>query len=427
LYPVKREIDVLDAYLSEFVEDDLRNPADGSVGSILPTTEGVAAGYGKPRVYLALALLYEAMARISETYGGTARRSIGYLAPAAKTCLAMFRMTDVGRSASSPAPLMSHLPRLIQSFEGVGMAEESAQLGDLLRRRWQAVSYWSYPVMPDGVWSGDAFEEALAASRSMGAVSLEQRTRECRDAARSLAPCWWWYGSDKRWPAEDWSGPRMEDHGELCQGATSVGSGVGFFGSLDRDYSYLPETEMRLAFGGLLGVWALVRADGAAGMGFCPDTASQHFGMCPTSGDIGMALYSYLRCTGSYVLPGNVQGLSIFGCHLDVEEAGGIETYSIRPWDGVGRRAIVRQIGLELESDAGRLRSIVFDSRKRKASITLQNPSEKDLVSELRLRGLWGQRCKVGDRSFEATQGMFRISAPISARDTVRFDIEVIA
>jgi len=161
-------------------------------------------------------------------------------------------------------------------------------------------------------------------------------------------------------------------------------------------------------------------------MGFCPDAGSSHFGMSVTTGDIGVGLYTYLRSVGSFILPGYAQGLSVFGCHLDVEEHEGIEHYSVRPWDGVGRKVVVRLLGLEVDSDVCRIRNVEFDSRKRSAAIVLQNPSDKDLVSQLSVKGLWGQRCKIADRSFEAVQGWFRMAVPVSARDIVRFDIEVI-
>ncbi len=425
IYPVEQELAVVDRYLEEFVEDDLRNPSDGSVGSTFTSVGGVASGFANQRVYPMVALLYESMARASAAFGGTKRRPEEYLALGAETALALLKLSSRSELALSPAPLMSYLPGLVLELRGHGLIEKADELQKLLRERWNSLGRRYYPFLLDSGWTTEVFEETGAAAAFAGSATLLERVARCSVAARSLAPCWWWYGSDKRWVQEPGSNPAMADKGEICQGATAVANAAMFFRSLDRDYIRLPETQMRLAFGGMLGVWALVREDGEAGMGFCPDAASGHFGMSLTSGDVGIGLYHYLRSAGGYVLPSQTSGLAIFGAHFEIEELNGIEHYTVRPWDGVGRKVVVRQLGMELESVAGRILELQFDARKRRARVTLQNPCERELQSMVRIKGLWGRRCRAGGVDVEALDGVFVVPVNLPAGETVRIEIEV--
>src|SRR5205085_4857697 len=138
-----------------------------------------------------------------------------------------------------------------------------------------------------------------------------------------------------------------------------------FFNTLESDYSQIPEAYMRLAFGGMLGPWALVRPDGAASMGYCPDPASKQHGYVPLTGDIGFALFHYLRGAGAYVLPRLSYGVFTLGCHFEVDD----QCYRVRHLDGVGRRVIIMQAGEYLDSNFGRMREISVCIGKRWASV----------------------------------------------------------
>jgi hypothetical protein len=196
--------------------------------------------------------------------------------------------------------------------------------------------------------------------------------------------------------------------------------------TLDHDILRIDETSLRLAFGGLLGIWALVRADGTAGMGFCPDTSSQQFGMSWTTGDVGMSLYQYIRKVASYVLPNRHGGVQTFGCHFEVENEGSKEIFVVRPWDGVGRRIVVRHMNLECEVVNASIVEMKLDGRKRFATFALENASKRDHVAKLEVRGLWGNRFVVDGRETESQYGKLVTSVEISAGQTRQFEIKVI-
>jgi len=81
-------------------------------------------------------------------------------------------------------------------------------------------------------------EEVFAAAKFLADDAHLERTVKCAFAARSLAPSWWWYGSDKRhWDGAD-SAPlkALLDRAEACLGQTTIPNSLIFFGLMDRDY-----------------------------------------------------------------------------------------------------------------------------------------------------------------------------------------------
>jgi hypothetical protein len=255
---------------------------------------------------------------------------------------------------------------------------------------------------------------------------MEERALRCALAARNLAPSWWWYGSDKRWVQDVESvHPGVFDKGELCHGPSSVMDSALIFRTLDRDYNVLPEPTIRLAFGGMLGVWSLVRTDGAASMGFCPDAASKQFGMSGVTGSIGLGLFHYLRNVGAYVLPSRTSGVTTFGCHFEIENNGALDVFVIRPWDGVGRKVVIRQISVEIEADSGQILEVQIDSRKRNAKVTMANHSQSSGVGQFRIRGLWGNVFDVSGTELQSENGELRVVVPIGPGTSVQTEIQV--
>jgi hypothetical protein len=427
IMPVRDQVRILDAYLESFVETMLVNPADGSVGSFLPDPKGTALHFGRAQVYPLAVNLYLAMARVSRVYGESKRGPEDYLAQAVQTALALFRSASPFTFSGIGVPLLASLKDLVQEASEHGLAEEAATLSAEIRQRQESLVARRYPFAGDTLWTTSGFEEVFDAARQLRREELQERTFRCAYASRSLAPSWWWYGTDRRW-AEDLEAPPnpgVRDKGELCLGGTTVANSLMFFETLDRDLSILPEPHLRAAFGGLLGVWGLVRADGAAGMAFTPDVASDHFGMSWTTGDLGIALFQYLRGVGAYVLPTR-SGVQTFGCHFEIENEGGVETYVVRPWDGVGRKVIMRQIGLELRSSFGTIQEVRLDARKRSLVVRLQNPADKDLNSDLSVRGMWGRRFQADGTELQAAGGELSVPVALPAGSTVQTEIKVL-
>ena len=426
IYPNIPQIEALDDYLEAFVEETLQNPGDASVGSSIPDLRSVSANFGRPQTYPLVFCLYHTMARISRMGNGTRHEVTTYLEKAARTLVAMFTFSNKTLLETSGIPFMSYAHDLVRDLRHHGLKTEADLCIRLLDRRDVELSRRKYPFLSEGHWNTDGFEEPFSTARRRGNEDMEERAIRCALAARSLAPSWWWYGSDKRWLQETESvHPGTYDKGELCFGPSSVIDSAIIFRTLDRDYSFLPEAAIRLAFGGMLGIWSLVRTDGAASMGFCPDSASKQFGMSGVTGTIGLSLFHYLRNVGSYVLPSRASGVTTFGCHFEIETSGAVDIFVIRPWDGVGRKVIIRQISVEVEADSGQLLEIQVDSRKRNAKVTLANHSESNLVGQFRIKGLWGSVFDVAGSELQSENGELRVSLPIGAGETVQTEIQV--
>ena len=304
----------------------------------------------------------------------------------------------------------------------------TAQHDELLRHvnaRAKELVKLEYPYAGESVLDTSGFEDVFRAAIWRDADEHLERTLRCAFAARSIAPSWWWYGGDKRsWDGADSSPIKaLIDRGESCLAHTTIPNAVMLFQYLDRDYLALPDVYMRLAFGGMLGPWALVRSDGAASMCYCPDMSSKHFGYNRFTGAGGIGYFHYLRGVGAYVLPAGAQGTFTFGCHFE-SEAG---AYSVKPWDGVGRRVYLRQIGAEFHVTFGKIQLLRLDQRKRWFEIRIQNPCEKDVNCELRIKGMWGTRLQVLGRIVDAVGGEVRISLMLPAEQTTHVTGKVVA
>lgn len=420
IYPDRAQIATLDAFVTEFLQDDVQNPADGAVGSTLSELGSVALNFGRANMYPRVANLYQSMARIAQHSGGLPHDASGYRRLAWRTWMALFRYAVSSRNSHAGIPGYATVFDLLEELEREGMEPEAAELRLRVEGRARDLLRHKFPFGSDG----SGFGEAFATARYLRDEGQRERAVRCALAARSLAPCWWWYGSDKRlWEDPDGADfPIVIDHGELCLGGQTPGNSGIFFNALDRDYAFVSDGAMRLAFGGMLGVWALVRADGAASMGFCPDAASRHHGFSVLTGDVGAALFDYLRFAGSYVLPNRDYGVYTFGCHFEAGE----EAYTVRPWDGVMRRVVMRQIGAEFRTSFGLIREVTLDLRKRWAHLTMENPSDREVHAELRVHGLWGERVTFLGKTYASVDGEVTVPITLPKLGTVLLELEVV-
>lgn len=423
-YPDPSQISVLDCYVTDFLEDDVRNPADGSVGSLLPDFKSVALGYGSPRVYPLTFCLYHALAKIARTYGGLSGTELDYLKKGYQTALAMFKHVDPAVFVGAGQPLMPFLFELLTDLKRHGVDVSAVQrladarAIDFSRRR--------YPFSGESLWSTSGFEEVYDAARRRQNEELEERTLRCAYATRSLSPSWWWYGVDKRSleDTESSAGIWQTDRGELCIGPSTVANSLMFLQTLERDTQGIPDAYLRQATGGLFSPWALVREDGAAGMGFGPDSASGHVGISGTTGDIGLSLFYYLHAMSSYVLPTRGVGVLTVGCHFETDTENDSDWYSVKPWDGVGRRIVVRQVGLDVATSFGVIKEFRFDGRKRRASLVIYNPADRKMPCTVIVRGLWGVKFSVDGIEVPCIDGVTQFSIDLLAQQETRTEIE---
>lgn len=405
IYPESGQIQALDRYLENFLLGRVQNPATGAVASVL--LDGIPAYFGRPMSYPNVANLYYSMYRIANIYGQVSRTPHDYLRLAVQTIDAMFRHGWRLYVRSVGVLGFARVYDLLRDLEREGLLNEAATLRKWLDFKTGELMDLKYPFAGESVMDTSGFEEVAAAARYQDDDDHLERTIRCAFATRSLAPSWWWYGSDKRNGdfGETANRRALLDRGEACLAHTTIPNSLIFFGLMDRDYLALPDAYVRMAFGGMLGPWALIRADGAASMCYCPDLSSRNAGYNPFTGASGLGYYHYLRGTASYVLPNREPDGYSFGCHHTVNT----EFHTVTPWDGVGRRIVLRQIGAEFELEFGCFVELKLDVLLRWFEARIFNPADRMIEANLRVKGLWGTRVESGGKEVPVQGGEFVI------------------
>lgn len=419
LFPDEAQVAVIDGFVEQFLLDDVQNPGSGAVASIF--TESRPGYFGRPMNYPHVANLYHAMARIARFAGGTTRSELTYLRLAAKTVRALFEHGWRLYVRSVGILGFGRFYDLVDDLRAAGLDDDAESVSSLIGFKAGELTKLDYPFAGETAMDTSGFEEVFLAAKHLDDDEHLERAVRCAFAARSMAPSWWWYGSDKRyWDGGD-STPlvALVDRGEACLSHTTIPNSLIFFGLMDRDYLGLPENYMRKAFGGMLGPWALVRSDGAASMCYCPDQASQQYGYNKFTGSSGLGYYHYLRCAGAYVLPNREQGIYAFGCHYGTDN----DVHTVRPWDGIGRKIVLRQIGTSFELDFGVMTELRLDARLRWFEADIMNPSPRDVVVRLVVTGLWGDRFELSGTPVTAKDGRIVLELHLAAGSSGTFRV----
>lgn len=406
IYPDRNQIELLDDYIEKFLLVRVQNPATGAVASALDEVAAMGEQFGRPLGYPHVMNLYRAMYRIAGSYGETLHSPLVYLKRAYLTAMALFRFG--WRHYVRTVGLLGY-PRiyeLLDELRAAGLTDEAAALEIHVQAKAEELTEMRAPYAGESVMDTSGLEEVFAAAKFLADDAHLERTVKCAFAARSLAPSWWWYGSDKRhWDGAD-SAPlkALLDRAEACLGQTTIPNSLIFFGLMDRDYLAIPDAYMRMAFGGLLGPWALVGEEGQASMCFVPDLASKSPGANAFTGASGLGYAHYLGGMTSLVLPGRGEATATVGCHFEADN----ESYRVKPWDGVGRRIVLRQIGVSMSISFGICREFILARDKRTFIARIENPSDKDVMVEIALDGLWGSQVRIGEQTVKCEDGVAR-------------------
>lgn len=424
LYPVPDEIEIVENYVSKFLQDDVQNPMDLSVGSVLGDGSGIGTHLGRPMTYPHAFNLYHALYRIATVYDSTRRPARAYLELAGKTALAMFHFGWRHYVLTVGVLGYGRIYKLLEDLRAEDLLDLSDQLEERVDAKANQLTEQEYPFAGESVLDTSGYEDVFRAGLHLDDDEHLERTIRCAYAARSLAPSWWWYGSDKRaWDGAD-SAPRaaLLDRGEECLGHTTIPNSLMFFEALDRDYLAIPDAHMRLAFGGMMGPWALVHADGSSSLCYCPDMSSRHYGSNAYTGASGLGYYHYLVGVGSYVLPNQDLSIFTFGCRFEVDET----RYRVKPWDGVGRRVVLRQIGAAFEISFGKIEDLELDLRKRWVKLTIANPADWDVEAEVAMSGMWGPNIELEGSRAKLVEGVARATVKLPARSTRTYTGKVV-
>ncbi len=423
-YPNAFEMEALGRFLEEFLWDDLQNPADGAVGAGFEEGGDLAFHFGNTRAYVLVSLLHDSLYRASRLAGSSPLRPPrDHLVEAHRTCRALFR-NALGSGVPPGVLGISMLADIAHDLRRESMDEHAAELDDMLDRRAADVCRRVATNPATWAWNAAAFEEAYWSAKRAGASDLVESVLGEGFAQRAPVPSWWSYGSEARVPDvyESSGNPAFADRGGLYLGGATTPLSLLFLDWCSVDRPYVPESYARLAFGGMMAPWALVRSDGAASMGFCPDCASKHHGASVWTGDLGLSLFYYLRGARSLVFPSRHLGMLAFGCEFSSEADG----YRVTPWDGVGRRISLRQIAFDCSVDFGSITTLELDRRKRWARIELANPAHHEACATLAVGGLWGAKLEANGKSVQAVEGRASFPVTLPGADTAWIEVRVV-
>ncbi len=405
------QVKVIDDYVEKFLLMRFHKPGQGAFGAICPPwKDSIAMDASRAQLYVLAAKFY---------------LSCSDLATSAK----------LTRSSEEYVDLAHELVRGMLKFaDREGFVAQTLYGANELYRfdEWEDLRDHFLDRSRLPFWSGRYFSLATLGEVSVMAeltdsMSATGSVEQLCLAHKSASPNWWSFGAEPR-PTTDYEGHGyLPDYAEVYPSYTSVALSQAMTTWLKRDYTRLDEAGLRLASGGMLAPWSLVREDGALTMGFCPDLGSSQRGIVSFSGDAGFALADYLRYSTGYLLSSFDRGFVPLGVHFESYPRDGMTVIRLEPWDGVGRRIVVRHLNLTIEVDGAKIDVVEFDVNLRWAKITLDNPTEAmKRKTKIAVEGLWGTKFVVTDAESRFEEGILNLETTVEAGRLKEIEIRVV-
>lgn len=411
VYPDLEQIEIIDRYIEQFLLKKFQKPGQGTFGAISPNWEGgVAMDASRAQIYVHAARLYIALSKLAPIRG-LSRTSEEYLALGENTVRAMIRFADKESFVAQP-------------LYGAG---ELHQFEIWREFRKGFLDRYRLPFWNGRDFSTTTFGEISTMAEGDRAISATGSVEQLLITMKSPAPNWWSYGTEPRSQTEYDGNPWLQDFGQSFPSFTTVSNSRAMTGWIERDYIRLDETNVRLAFAGLLAPWAMVKEDGSASMGFSPDLSSKNWGISPVTGDIGFALADYLRTSSCYLLSNQDRGFINFGMHFDTYPNDGMTVFRLEPWDGVGRRIVVRHLNLIVECEGAKMDLLEFDINLRWLKVSIDNTNETlERAVRIKVDGLWGSKFAVEGADFAIRQGVLELQTQLEGTRLKEIEVRVV-
>ncbi|MEI7984481.1 MAG: DUF5695 domain-containing protein [Armatimonadota bacterium] len=405
------EVKIIDDYVEKFLLKRFHKPGQGTFGAICPPwKDSVAMDASRSQLYVFAAKFYLSCADLA-------------------TC------AKLTRSKEEYVDLAHELVRGMLKFaDREGFVAQALYGGSELYRfdEWRTLRKGLLERSRLPFWNGRNFslttlDEVSTLAEIEDSMSATGSVEQLCLSHKSSSPNWWSFGAESR-PTVDYEfHPYLPDFAEVFPSYTSVSSSLAMTTWLKRDYTRLDEAGLRLATAGFLAPWSLVRADGAASMGFCPDLGSSERGVIPYTGDIGFALADYLHYSTGYLLSSVDRGFVPVGVHFESYPKDGMTILRLEPWDGVGRRIVVRHLNLLVEVEGAKIDCLEFDINLQYAKIVLDNPTEAmKRKTRISVDGLWGTAFEVTGAEFTIVEGVLCLDTVVEAGRLKEIEIRVI-
>ncbi|HLO98458.1 MAG TPA: DUF5695 domain-containing protein, partial [Fimbriimonas sp.] len=372
-------------------------PVQGVVGAIIADWPGsVAVDGSRSQLYVHLARLYMSMAKLSN-FTKVSRDEAAYTELAVKTVEALASFSD----------------RETYETQTLSNTRELEKLPVWQAFRRECLAGVRFPFWNGSLFAIDRVEEASrigAATRNLAICSLIDQLLIHH---KSLSPNWWCYGVEPRAVTDFEGHPAFEDFGKVYPSVSAFQTATQLTRWLDQDYAKIDESALRLGMGGLLMPWTLVREDGAAACGYCPDLGSRNRGVVSYTGDIGFLLADHIAYSTCYLLSTPDRGFIGYGLTFDSFQEDGHSVMRLQPFDGIGRRVVVRHLNLEVLVTGCRIDTLEFDINLAWVRVTLDNPvTASSREATITVNGLWGTSLKFEDaEAVSDTVGKTKIPA----------------
>jgi Family of unknown function (DUF5695) len=410
--PDQKEIRFLEKYISQWVLKRLQDPQDYGVAWTVSRPDRKERGYN----YIHVLNLYDAMARGAAVWPELYEKKVDdYLDLWWNTFNAFrhnqVRFQDLGLMGRGNITFM---PELLRRFDFQDRAESvEAEI-----QMWG--KYWSeepaYPFGSELFFDNTGYESIFFYRDYIKEKSLAQQVLNVTKAGRGRAPCWFWNDSDQRWWDAVRTAPKYEsftDFGENCHHYMTGLNGYMLLEAFDRGYGR--DEPGPIGYSGIWNSWARVNQSGFAGMCYCPDPASDNYGLNQFTGDVGLGLWGSVKAFRCYIVDDPILKRTVYGGTLiEDEEQDGITRIAVNPAAGVDHKIRWIEYELFVDSEGPVIREMVITPDKTRLELYLENPTPYRCDARIIVTGLpratyeWETRSQDGKKTID-------IQTPIQA------------
>jgi hypothetical protein len=366
LMPDERERKALARYVEHFLHGKLERPDD--YGVVLWFGDEVWHHYKGSDVcrsfnYLHVVNVYHALYRAAKRFGpagGLDAREL--LLRAYRTGVALYTHTMIAGDAVTIGNMgQSELLSLAQSLRDEGFADERRMLLRQMGRSARRYARVRYPYGSEFAYDTTGYEtvyffrKARARGKARGRDdALAGEALDVTLATRHHAPAWYLAGNDVRWGIGNGKNWRVADELSFSYMAALNGLAVQDAYEASGDQFLLGS-----AYASALGLWALVREDGAGRYVYTWEPARMLFD--PWSSEGGLGLFGALLQQRAYVVEDADFGLIGYGCDVRRVRDGA----EIVPLDGLRCHVVWRERELRVVAEPAVIERLVVQDGGR--------------------------------------------------------------
>ena len=260
---------------------------------------------------------------------------------------------------------------LLDELKTVGMIQEYEALKQDVEGSWPFFLEEEYPYATEYLYDSPSFPAVYYLAKAAGSDSVMRKTVAIIMANRHKFPFWFSYGVDLK---------------TIGNYTTPLGARP-LLDAYERTGDPLC---LRIGYAATLAIWSCVTKEGK-GFGSrewrfnAPEANAQtaYYNEYFT-GEIGMGLFGNLYALKSYLVNDEDFGVIGYGCEVAETE----DTYTIKPWDGLGLRAAFMPLGIHIETVKARMVKAIASKEASRLEITMEKPSEKADQAEFLIKGL---------------------------------------